>query len=145
DRFGHLDILVNNAGASLGAKRLAEVAIGDWRANFDLNVTAAFLCARAALPPMRAQRSGPIVHVASGAGRRPTVGAGAAYSSAKAALVMLNTFLNLEERRHGVRSSVIILGTTDTPAHVPGGSHPISPEARATWMRPDDVADTVVF
>src|SRR5256885_171138 len=76
ERFGRLDILMNNVGGNLAPGRIAEVALKDWNANLDLNITAPFLCTQAALPLMREQRRGTIVNVASGAGRRPTVQTG---------------------------------------------------------------------
>jgi NADP-dependent 3-hydroxy acid dehydrogenase YdfG len=57
---------------------------------------------------------------------------------------MFNRFVNMEERQHGVRSTVIVLGTTDTPAQH-RGPVPARQEAQATWMRPEDIAQVVVM
>ena len=143
-RFGRLDIVVNNAGGNLGPSRLTGGTRENWLAVFDLNLTGPFECVRLALPMMRARGRGTIVNVSSGSGRRPTLEAGAPYSAAKAGLLMLNNFINLEERKHGIRACAILVGKTDTPAHLKSPTPP-SQEMRDTWLHPSDVADAVVY
>jgi len=71
ERFGRLDILVNNAGINTSLLRGAgqpvgkfwEVTAAEFRRIIDVNVVAAFLMTRAALPAMIAQRWGRIVNV----------------------------------------------------------------------------------
>src|SRR5262245_46687628 len=62
-RFGRLDGLVSNAGISRN-KPLAKLTLEEWRRVIDVNLTAAFLLARAAEQPLRAA-GGAIVTVAS--------------------------------------------------------------------------------
>lgn len=71
ERFGRIDVLVNNAGISTGLIRggdqitgkLWETTPEEFRRVIEVNVIAAFLMTRAALPPMLAQRWGRIVNV----------------------------------------------------------------------------------
>jgi NAD(P)-dependent dehydrogenase (short-subunit alcohol dehydrogenase family) len=71
DRFGRVDALVNNAGISTGLIRGGEQITGklwettpeEFRRVIEVNVIAAFLMARAVLPPMLAQRWGRIINV----------------------------------------------------------------------------------
>jgi NAD(P)-dependent dehydrogenase (short-subunit alcohol dehydrogenase family) len=71
ERFGRLDILVNNAGINTSLLRAEGVPLGKFwevtpkafRRVIDVNVVAAFLMTRAALPAMLAQRSGRIINV----------------------------------------------------------------------------------
>jgi NAD(P)-dependent dehydrogenase (short-subunit alcohol dehydrogenase family) len=63
-RFGRIDVIVNNAGRPLmGA--LEEMTDEQIRDQFELNVFGAIDVIRAALPTLRAQRSGTIVNVSS--------------------------------------------------------------------------------
>ncbi|MGM0585706.1 MAG: SDR family oxidoreductase [Pseudomonadota bacterium] len=62
---GGLDLLFNNAGLSNpGAVPVEKLCLADWRRIVDSHLTAAFLCARAAIPALR-RRRGAIVNMAS--------------------------------------------------------------------------------
>jgi 3-oxoacyl-[acyl-carrier protein] reductase len=86
-----IDILVNNAGGVLGqvGRPVETVSPADWRAIFEVNVTGAFLCSRAAAAGMKRARSGRIVNISSGAGLGVSRTGIQAYASAKAALIGL--------------------------------------------------------
>lgn len=141
---GVVDLLVNNAGGAVGRGRIADLSIEGWRECFELNATSALMCTRTVLPGMRALGRGTIISVASGSGRRPTVESGVAYTAAKASVIALTQFLNLEERQNGIRAGVVILGTTDTPAHHQAGS-PHDPARSTSFMPVSDVAEAVVM
>ncbi|WP_439382650.1 SDR family NAD(P)-dependent oxidoreductase [Amycolatopsis lexingtonensis] len=82
---GPVDVLVNNAGISSSAP-VARTTVDDWRAQFEVNATGAFLCTRAVLPGMRERDRGRVVTVASTAshvGYRYTAG----YTASKHAAV----------------------------------------------------------
>lgn len=65
---GPVDVLVINAGAAETAP-LAQTTLASWQGQIAVNATAAFLCTRAVIEPMRERGSGAIVTVASTAGR----------------------------------------------------------------------------
>ncbi len=67
DRFGRLDVLVNNAG-NFNAGFFEEITAEDFRAQIETTLFGPVNVARAALPAMRAQRSGLIVTISSTAG-----------------------------------------------------------------------------
>ena len=69
--FGRVDILVNNAGGALHTPPNNSAATADiehYKYTMDLSLTSAILCCQAASRPMKAQRAGKIVNVASQAG-----------------------------------------------------------------------------
>jgi NAD(P)-dependent dehydrogenase (short-subunit alcohol dehydrogenase family) len=102
DAEGRIDILVNNAGVEhWGA--LEYLADDRTKNTFDTNVFGAVRMIRAALPTMRAQRSGVIVNIASAAGRVPGLPANWAYSASKHALCSLSDSLSGEVQPFGIR------------------------------------------
>jgi meso-butanediol dehydrogenase/(S,S)-butanediol dehydrogenase/diacetyl reductase len=101
-RFGRLDILVNNAG----------IGGPDWQRVIDVNLTGARLAADAALPHL-VERRGSIVNVSS-VSAFVTHEGGAAYSTSKAALVMLTKSLALDYGPRGVRVNAVCPGWVRT-------------------------------
>jgi NAD(P)-dependent dehydrogenase (short-subunit alcohol dehydrogenase family) len=67
DRFGRIDVLVNNAG-NFYAGFFEEISPEDFRAQVETTLFGPVNVARAALPVMRAQRSGLVVAISSTAG-----------------------------------------------------------------------------
>lgn len=100
-RAERIDVLVNNAGYSLfGA--VEETSPEEAQALFDTNVFGVVRMIRAALPAMRAQRSGLIVNVSSVLGFLPAPFMGL-YAATKHALEGLSESLDHEVRGFGVR------------------------------------------
>ncbi len=105
DRFGRLDVLVNNAGyANIGS--VEDVAFDDFRAQVDTNLFGVVRLTRAALPVMRAQRSGHVIQVSSVGGRLATPGL-AAYQSAKWAVGGFSSVLAREVGPLGIKVTVL--------------------------------------
>jgi NAD(P)-dependent dehydrogenase (short-subunit alcohol dehydrogenase family) len=107
-----IDVIVNNAGYGLlGALERATDA--DARRLFEVDVFAPIRIIRAALPHLRAQRSGHIVNITSIAGRAPLPGA-ALYSAAKHALEGLSASLAQEVRPLGIKVTAVAPGAFRT-------------------------------
>ncbi len=68
-KWGKLDALVNNAGVAGPTNRLEETTLDAWQRTLDVNLTGTFLCARSAVPLLRAAGGGSIVNISSVAGR----------------------------------------------------------------------------
>lgn len=67
DAFGRIDVLVNNAGIAGRFARVPveEVTVELWDRVMAVNAKGMFLCAKAVLPAMRAQKSGRIINISS--------------------------------------------------------------------------------
>ncbi len=65
--FGHIDILYNNAGV-LHRVKPEELTVEMWDETIDTNLKGTFLCMKAVAEPMKKQREGKIINVASLAG-----------------------------------------------------------------------------
>jgi 2-dehydro-3-deoxy-L-rhamnonate dehydrogenase (NAD+) len=99
--MGRVDILINNAGISGPNKTTWEYLPAEWREVIDIDLTGAYLCARALLPQMIANKYGRIVNIASIAGKEGNPNA-PAYSAAKAGLIALTKSMGKELADKGV-------------------------------------------
>ena len=136
---GPATILVNNAGINTNPRTVADVSLPDWDLTVAVDLSGVFYCVRAALPAMRAAGGGTIVNIGSTAGRWGSSLAGAAYSAAKHGVVGLNSVINDEESRHGIRCTVILPGEVETPI-LDRRPEPVSAERRQAMLQPEDVA-----
>jgi NAD(P)-dependent dehydrogenase (short-subunit alcohol dehydrogenase family) len=112
---GRLDVLVNNAGYySLGA--LEDMTPDELRAQLETNVVGVQRVTRAALPAMRARRTGTIVTMGSVSGR-VAVPMSSAYTASKWALEGMIETLRLELLPFGVRVVLIEPGPYVSELH----------------------------
>jgi NAD(P)-dependent dehydrogenase (short-subunit alcohol dehydrogenase family) len=112
DAFGRLDVLVCAAGAdAVGA--VGEVSPAEWRTTIDVNLSGAFYACRAVLPALL-ETTGCVVTVASEGGLRTTPRL-AAYSAAKAGLIMLTKSIAVDYGPAGVRANCVCPGWIRTP------------------------------
>lgn len=95
--FGRLDVLVNMASLYL-VKPLDDLTVADWDAQLAVDLRAAWLCARAAVPHMRRLRGGRIVNFSDWVARsgRPRYLGYLTYYVAKAGVIALTEALALE-------------------------------------------------
>ena len=134
DRFGKIDLLVNNAG-SFKLTPMSDLTLDEWRDTLDVNLTGAFICAKAVWPHID---NGHIINVSSVAGMQPYPGC-AAYGASKYGLIGLSEVLALEGKKRNIRVHVICPGNTQTD--VWAGQAPA--EVQARMMKPDDVAEVI--
>jgi NAD(P)-dependent dehydrogenase (short-subunit alcohol dehydrogenase family) len=113
DLAGRIDVVINNAGiAALGITEAYTVE--QFEQVLDVNLFGVVRVNRAALPAMRRQRSGLLIHVSTGMGRAVVPGF-AAYSASKFALEALADAYRFELAPLGIDSVIVEPGIHRTP------------------------------
>jgi NAD(P)-dependent dehydrogenase (short-subunit alcohol dehydrogenase family) len=112
ERFGRIDILVNDAGI-YPRSLVVDMSEDDWDRTININLGGNFLCSRAFIPSMRAQKSGRIICIASGIAH---YGAkeGAHYAASKAAILGFVKSLARDVASDGITVNAICPGLADT-------------------------------
>ena len=67
EKYGRIDILVNNAAifSTIKTKPMEEIDLDEWDGLMRVNLRGLFLCCKAILPQMKAQKQGKIINVSS--------------------------------------------------------------------------------
>ncbi len=147
DTFARLDVLANVAGIYPRAP-VEEVTEEHWDRVLAVDLKGPFFACQAAVRVMKAQSSGVIVNVASGAAFYG-LPEHAAYSAAKGGLVSVGRVVAVEAAQHGIRLNTLVPGRTDTPGvRAGGGSIPETGDAlpaNERWMRPEEIAEVIVW
>jgi NAD(P)-dependent dehydrogenase (short-subunit alcohol dehydrogenase family) len=135
-----LEAVVNLVGGFADGPRIHETDPEQFDRLMKLNLTPAFLLARAAIPRLIERGGGAFVCVSARTALRPYPGGGA-YSVAKAAVLALVNALDVEYRRDGVRCNAILPSVIDTPAN-----REAQPDAdQSKWVKPEEIARVVRF
>jgi NAD(P)-dependent dehydrogenase (short-subunit alcohol dehydrogenase family) len=151
-RFGGLDGVSHNAGI----QRYGDAVTTSpelWAEVLDVNLTGAFLVAKAALPELRRSK-GAIVITASVQGMAAQKGA-LAYVVSKHGLVGLVSAMAMDEAGYGVRINGVAPGSVDTPMlrwAINLDPHPKALDAEVDAMhplgrraQPSEVAEVIAF
>lgn len=149
ERFGRLDILVNNVGFTTPGF-MRELTDEAWFKVLNGNLSSTFFGIRAALKPMRAQKSGAIINISSAAGVGGAPGL-SAYGAAKAGVISLTQTAAVENYKSGVRVNCV-LPNAATPSLLEwfkgseSGKKTLSRiEAYSRCGTPDEIAAAVAF
>jgi NAD(P)-dependent dehydrogenase (short-subunit alcohol dehydrogenase family) len=118
--FGKLDILVNNA-ATFIARDFFDVTREEWQKVLDVNLTAYFLCARAAARAMRGSAGGgSIVNIAS-VHQKISEPRSGAYAASKGGVAQLTRNLAIEFAPYNIVVNSISPGFIRTPMSIVDG------------------------
>lgn len=111
--FGKIDVLVNNAGIYGPIGPLVDNDSDRWIETIRINLIGVYLCTRAVLPAMMAQRQGKIINLAGGgaASPRPYF---SAYSTAKAGVVRFTETVAEEVKQYNIHINAISPGGVST-------------------------------
>jgi NAD(P)-dependent dehydrogenase (short-subunit alcohol dehydrogenase family) len=110
--FGGLDFLINNAGIAGPMGPIERLDPAAWRRCVAVNLDGAFLCARRAVPLLKAAGAGAVINMSSTAGlmgyplRTP-------YAAAKWAVIGLTKSLAIELGPFGIRVNAICPGSVE--------------------------------
>jgi NAD(P)-dependent dehydrogenase (short-subunit alcohol dehydrogenase family) len=121
ERFGHLDVLVNNAG-SFNAGFFEEMSPEAWRAQIETTLFGPVNVTRAALPQMRAQRTGLVVTVSSTAGISADGDFLTAYAASKFGVEGFMEGLASEVAPFGIRTMLVEPGFFRTELLTPAST-----------------------
>ena len=112
--LGGLDALINNAGIAGPTGGVDEITPAEWRRCIDICLTGQFLCARLAVPMLKAAGGGSIVNMSSAAGRHGYAFR-TPYSSAKFGIIGLTQSLAKELGPASIRVNAILPGIVEGP------------------------------
>lgn len=148
DALGRLDVVVNMASRYV-ARPFDELTEDDWDAQLAVDLRAAFLISKAAVPAMRRTGAGRIVNVAdwTPASRRPRYDGYLPYYVAKAGVIALTEALALEL----AKDQILVNAVAPGPILAPRGTSDEELKAveRATplgrWGGEAEVAKAVLF
>ena len=138
-RHRRIDVLVS----AVGGFAMGDLAHTDrtlWDSMLTLNLTTAYVAARAVVPAMLSAGGGRVVAVASRA-VVPPAGGFIAYTVAKAAVIAFVQALAVETRGRGVTVNAVLPSTMDTPANR-AAMPAVDPK---TWVPVDAVADAIAY
>jgi len=146
--FGRIDILINDAGVYLKSS-VVDMSEADWDRTLDINLGGNFLCCRAFVPAMRAQKSGRIISMASGIGHYG-MKQFSHYAASKAAIIGFVKSLARELGPDGITVNAICPGSANTA--MPRGhrsEEEVMQRLHSTplphVLEPEDIAGPILF
>ncbi len=150
-RLGALDIHVANAGGAVSRVPVVELDVAAWEQGLRLNLTAAFLCFRAAARVMIERASGGALVAVSSEAAVEAAPRMASYAAGKAGLGGLVRTLAVELAPHRIRCNVLVPGWTENHRlHQETAPPALVKETLAAipagrWGTPEDLGAAAVY
>jgi NAD(P)-dependent dehydrogenase (short-subunit alcohol dehydrogenase family) len=110
--LGGLDVLVNNAGIAGPTAAVENIDPDDWSRTMAVNITGQFLCARRAVPFLKAAGGGSIINMSSSAGRLGYP-LRTPYAASKWAVIGFTESLAMELGPHDIRVNALLPGIVE--------------------------------
>ena len=157
--LGGLDVLINNAGIEGPIGPVEEISPQAWRRTLAVNLDGQFLCARSAVPLLKAAGGGCIINMSSSAGLGGCPNR-SAYVASKWAIIGLTKTLAMELGSFGIRVNAICPGSVEgerigrvmqADAKALGKSVEevrasyVAANSMRTLIRPEEIVDLVRF
>ncbi len=122
DRFGAIHVLINNAAFFLRPdpvprRTFDQIPVAEWDRMMEVNLKGVFLCCRAVVPSMKANRAGKIINISSSTffvGRQGF----AHYVTSKAGVIGFTRVLARELGEFGITANAVAPGLTRTEDEV---------------------------
>lgn len=137
-----LNTIVCNAGFNVQSRRWRSLAMTDFAAIVETNLTGTARCASLAIDNMRGGTGGTIIVVSSWIAWRNSEIAGPAYAASKTALGALVESINMEEGSSGIRATHLCPSEVVTPILMSRPTPP-SKEDLSKMLQPEDVGTMV--
>jgi NADP-dependent 3-hydroxy acid dehydrogenase YdfG len=139
--YGRIDVLVNNAGWGVRWAEFASLSLEEIRQGVDANLFTLLYGCRAALPHMKARRSGHLINVSSILGKRGRMNL-ALYTACKHAVEGFSRALLNEVNAQGIKVSVLAPGAVRTEWAAKAG---VQQDPKLQILRPEDLALAVQY
>jgi NAD(P)-dependent dehydrogenase (short-subunit alcohol dehydrogenase family) len=134
-----LDALVHMAGGFAMSGPVAESTDDLWNRQIAINLTTAYVTARAFIPSLRARRGSIVFFASRAALPGGTVAKMSAYAVAKSGVVALMRAIAAEERPNGVRANALAPSSIRTASNVQAMGDAVQ------YVERQQVADAVLF
>ncbi len=151
--LGAIHLLVNNVGGGFGDPNVEESTEQQWADSINTNLLAAVRTSRAAIPHMREQNWGRIVHITSIYGRES--GGNPAYNATKSAINSLSKTMARELAADGILVNAIAPGSILFPGGGWENAIRENPDGMAAFLeqdfpmdrfgQPEEIAAVVAF
>ncbi|MBI2935036.1 MAG: SDR family oxidoreductase [Chloroflexi bacterium] len=142
--FGKIDILVNNAGVGFGSHSgwgaVRDLTVKNWENVLRINLTGAFICSKLVAEAMVRQKSGVIINISSGMGKKG-LATFSAYTASKFGLEGLTQVLALELAAFNIRCNTLAPGGLMATPPVLAESHTSMP----VILKPSVIREAIVW
>jgi NAD(P)-dependent dehydrogenase (short-subunit alcohol dehydrogenase family) len=149
-RFGRVDSCFANAGMGV-SKPFVEMALADWNAVLDVNLTGVFLSFRESVKHMIARGGGGKLVVTSSIGALHGMPRQPNYAASKAGVIALIRSLAVELGKHDIQANAVLPGWIETEMTAPAvrwrklRETIVSRTPAGRWGTPDDLEGIAVY